>query len=120
MPDKKEFILEGNKRLCEERGYHVYDMVDNTKLSLCEQCNVCGAKAEYVKDDDGKIDEKRWAKNHEVDLLQPTDKRFWEVYGEPKVPDVKPDTDFYDKIIQEANEQGADPYQELKNSGFIM
>ena len=66
-----------------KKGFHLYRHTEKLELSFIETCITCGKKIYYDK---FSKDNKGWAANHKLDLLQPygeTAKDFYYYYGQP-------------------------------------
>jgi hypothetical protein len=52
------------------KGFHLWKVVDDDEQVTIEECEVCGMRMGYNKVG-GKVDPRKWAANHKLDLLQP-------------------------------------------------
>jgi hypothetical protein len=67
---------------------HQYNAIKDTPEAIVEVCSTCKHKLTTKKGSNGRIDTKKWLKDHVGDTAQPTGstaKVFKKLYGEPKV-----------------------------------
>lgn len=68
--------------------YHRYSPISDSPDAIVEVCTECKHRLVTKKSKDGRIDNKKWLKDHIADTAQPTGataKVFEQLYGEPKV-----------------------------------
>ena len=67
---------------CRDKLFHDYsDIVGDDDDLTVERCIRCGHKIRFIKDNRGKIDNKKYLKAHRFELMQPGDKEWDRYYG---------------------------------------
>ena len=72
---------------CPKSRLHNYELSKEDSKTLKETCTFCGHSVYWNKDKTGRLDNRRYARAHLRDFLQPhgrDHKLFLEVYGEPR------------------------------------
>lgn len=77
-----------NDYQCRDNLYHDYsDLVADTKAEQVERCVRCGHKLIFYKAVNGRIDNVKYARTHELETMQPEHKEWSRYYGKYKGKD---------------------------------
>lgn len=81
---KRKTTLYDKESECSIRGYfHRYEIFEEYSDGVVEKCSLCNKRI-FIKVLEGRIDNVKYVKTHNRQLLQPSHKRFSKEYPESK------------------------------------
>jgi len=70
---------------CRDNLLHDYsDQIADTPQVICERCVRCGHRISFYKAANGRVDNVKYARTHELETMQFEDRRWEKYYGKRK------------------------------------
>lgn len=93
------------KDFCKEWGHNAKVVLDNQEVQI-ERCIECKESIRYNKDEEGRIDNKRYYREHRRDFLQPGMKGYARFYDIIKKTKDSKELEAFKKKAEEAEQEG--------------